>query len=364
MPAHWEEKVDAIELDQAKQQAQLDEVLENQDAQQTQLNEIQSLVILLLSLLLTDVSKKGEKVVKSKCSPSQTLKKKDDHGDDQGNSEKSRGQSQGKQLSRIPTQQTSSYRSGKKSTFFYKDPKIQSVDEELAKRLFLKDNPEVDLEELREEEAKFAAEKSKSKSKASDAKKPPRPKEKGIVIRERSATEIPRSRTRSQTITDPKDKGKGKVGETVKKQKMKIPQILVDLVCKMVQVFDDDAAEDETVETLKRKMMTEESKTTSDIAQVVQSEEVQNLINHEDISEQQATDETANPDQFIKTSTSDTAQVVIDNITLEDKKKLLWNKSISVQPKTNQMLNQLAAFGVKAKQARDISELSSDREKF
>ena len=40
---------------------------------------------------------------------------------------------------------------GKKATFFYKDPKLQTIDEELAKRLFLKDNPGVDLEELREE---------------------------------------------------------------------------------------------------------------------------------------------------------------------------------------------------------------------
>ena len=55
---------------------------------------------------------------------------------------------------------------------------------------------------------------------------------------------------------------------------MKIPQILMDPVCKMVQVFDDTATEDEIVETLKRKRMTEESKTTSDIAQVVQSEDI------------------------------------------------------------------------------------------
>ncbi|KAL8119964.1 hypothetical protein AgCh_017189 [Apium graveolens] len=52
----------------------------------------------------------------------------------------------------------------------------------------------------------------------------------------------------------------------------------MDHVCKMVQVFDDAATEDESVETRKRKRMTEESKTTSNIAQVVQSEEVQNLI--------------------------------------------------------------------------------------
>ncbi|KAL8120281.1 hypothetical protein AgCh_017442 [Apium graveolens] len=57
-----------------------------------QLDEIQSSVELLLSLLLLDDAKKGEKVVKSKCSPTQELKKNDDKSDDQGNSEKSRGQ--------------------------------------------------------------------------------------------------------------------------------------------------------------------------------------------------------------------------------------------------------------------------------
>ncbi|KAL8114345.1 hypothetical protein AgCh_021266 [Apium graveolens] len=49
-------------------------------------------VELLLSLLLPDDAKKREKVVKSKCSATYELKKKDDKGDDQGISEKSRGQ--------------------------------------------------------------------------------------------------------------------------------------------------------------------------------------------------------------------------------------------------------------------------------
>ena len=61
----------------------------------------------------------------------------------------------------------------------------------------------------------------------------------------------------------------------------------MDPVYKMVQFFDDTSTEDETLETLKRKKMTEESKTTSNIAQVFQSEE---------ISEQQATEKFANPE--------------------------------------------------------------------
>ncbi|KAL8114152.1 hypothetical protein AgCh_021137 [Apium graveolens] len=56
-----------------------------------QLDEIQSKVELLLSLLLSDDAKKGEKIVKSKCSNDQILKKKDDEADEQGNASKGRG---------------------------------------------------------------------------------------------------------------------------------------------------------------------------------------------------------------------------------------------------------------------------------
>ncbi|KAL8105349.1 hypothetical protein AgCh_029225 [Apium graveolens] len=173
------EKFEAIEKIQEKQQTQIDE---------------------------------GEKVVKSKCSPTQILKKKDDKGDDQGNSDKSRGQGkvQGNllhwtsQLDKSSSDKQSLMSSsdiliqsgskdsqkflqtlklkGKQTTVYYKDPKIQTLDEDIARRLFLKQNPGMDLETLKEEEARFAAEKTNLKSKASDAEKPPRPKEKGIVI--------------------------------------------------------------------------------------------------------------------------------------------------------------------------------------
>ena len=51
---------------------------------------------------------------------------------------------------------------------------------EIARRLFLKHNPGMDLENLKEEEARFKAEKTNLNSKASVAKKPPRPKEKAL----------------------------------------------------------------------------------------------------------------------------------------------------------------------------------------
>ncbi|KAL8133959.1 hypothetical protein AgCh_009144 [Apium graveolens] len=310
-PIH--EKVEAIEKVHEKQQAQLTDVLQNQASQQTQLNDIQSSVELLLSLHLPDDAKKGEKVVKSKCSTIQTLKKKDDKEDDQGNPSKGKGQGQGqsskvssKKLnpdsSKSSTKKNTSSEAvnaqtlkassdnqslisssdlliqggsqhsqkflqtlklkGRDTTVYYKDPKIQTLDEEIARRLFLKHNPRMDLKTLKEEEARFAAEKTNLKCKASNAKKRPRPKEKGIVIKERSTSEPSKPKTRSQDEIDPKAKGKEKV-------------------------FDDTAVEDGTIETLKRRKITEESKTTSDTAQVVQSEE------------HQTTEETTNHDQVI-----------------------------------------------------------------
>ncbi|KAL8099904.1 hypothetical protein AgCh_032238 [Apium graveolens] len=241
----------AIEKTQEEQQAQIAEVLANQASEKAQLDEIQSSVELLLSLLLPDDAKKGEMVVKSKCSPTQELKKKDDKGDDQGNSEKSRGQRKVQGKSSIQNKSSSDAGNaqrlkssgdkqslmsssdiliqsgsedsqkflqtlklkGKQTTFHYKDPKIDTLDEKIARRLFLKHNPGMYIETLKEKEARFAAEKRNPKSKASDAKKPPRPKEKGIVIKEKSNSETLKFKTRSQTESDPKDKGKGKIYE-------------------------------------------------------------------------------------------------------------------------------------------------------
>ncbi|KAL8115843.1 hypothetical protein AgCh_022368 [Apium graveolens] len=300
-------------------------------SEKAQLDEIQSSVELLLSLLLSDDAKKGEKIVKSKCSNDQIMKKKDDEADDQGNPSKLKG---------------------KQTTVYYKDPKIQTLDEEIARRLFLKHNPGTDLENLKEEEARFKAEKINLKPKASIAKKPPRPKEKGIVIKEKSSTEASKPKTRSQSEIDPKDKGKGKVDEPIKPLEMKIPQILMKPVCKIVQVIDDNLAEDKDVQTLKRKKISEESKTTSDKDQVVQSEELQ------------ATTETASSDKIIKTSTSDSAQFDLDKMKVAEKKKLLWKNVKPSDPKKSQLLSDFMTVGLKAREARDRAGLGSDEAKI
>jgi len=106
------DRIAYIEKTQEKQQTQIEEILKNQASHQNQLNEIQSSVKLLVSLLLPADAKKGEKVIKSKCKSTQALKGKDDGNDDRGNSNKGRGQGQGKGFSsskaRITSQGTSS----------------------------------------------------------------------------------------------------------------------------------------------------------------------------------------------------------------------------------------------------------------
>ena len=165
-----------------------------------------------------------------------TTKGKDDDNEDQGNSERGRGHGQGKGSSSRKTG-TSTQRSisdadrrissdkqvltkpdvliqgeihesqkfmqilklkGKETTVYYQDPKLQELDEEISKMLFLKDNPGMDLESLKEEEARLKAENVKSKSKASiTAKKPPKPK--GIVIKEKTNSEATKSESKAKS---------------------------------------------------------------------------------------------------------------------------------------------------------------------
>ena len=104
-------------------------------------------------------------------------------------------------------------------------------------------------------------------------------------------------------------------------------------------MHDDDLIQDETVQIMKRRKIIEESKTTSDTAQVVQNEE------------QQVIEETTNSNK-----------VDLKKMTIADKKKLLWKKSTPVEPKSKLMINQLATFGLRAKQPRDKAGLGSDEE--
>ncbi|KAL8125191.1 hypothetical protein AgCh_012753 [Apium graveolens] len=237
----------------------LNDIMKNQASQQSQLNEIQASVELLVSLLLSVDAKKGEKVIKSKCKTDKTLKGKDDERDDQGNSGMGRGHSQGRDL-----------------------------DEEMSRQLFLQENPGMDLESLMEEEARLKSEKVTSKSEASD----------------------------------PRSKGKEKVGEPIK--------VYVPPENEEITDEKDDLA------LTSRKVL----KTTSDMAQVVQSQE------------------TVSSDILKKQVTSDTAQV---NLISEDRsKKLLpgFTKAKQTQP-LKTATSGFEARVVTRKEARDKTGLGS-----
>ena len=134
-------------MTQEKQQSQIDDILKNQASQQSQLDEIQASVELLVFLLLPADAKKGEKVIKSKCKTDQTLKGKDDEKDDQGNSGMGGGHGQGRSfLSRraeITSHRTSSD-AGKRITSAtgkrISSDELLDLDEEMSRQLFLQEN--------------------------------------------------------------------------------------------------------------------------------------------------------------------------------------------------------------------------------
>ncbi|KAL8120989.1 hypothetical protein AgCh_017960 [Apium graveolens] len=214
------DRVAYIEKTQEKQQSQINDILKNQASQQSQLDEIQTSVELLVSLLLPADAKKGEQVIKSKCKTVKTLKGKDDEKDDQENSGMGGGHGQGRSFSSRRAEITSHRTSsdvGKRITSAtgkrISSDELLDLDEEISRRLFLKENPGMDFESLMEEEARLKSEKVKSKSEASVGKKK-LPKVKGIVIKERTNPEA--TKAKSQLQIDPRSKGKEKVGEPIK----------------------------------------------------------------------------------------------------------------------------------------------------
>ncbi|KAL8114321.1 hypothetical protein AgCh_021245 [Apium graveolens] len=214
------DRVVYIEKTQEKHQSQIDDILKHQASQQSQLDQIQASVELLVSLLLPADAKKGEKVIKSKCKTDQTLKGNDDEKDDQVNSGMGGGHSQGRNFSSRRAGITShriSSDAGKRITSAIgkriSSDELFDLDEEMARQLFLKENPGMDLESLMEEEARLKSEKVKSKSEASIVKKK-LPKLKGIVIKERTNPEA--TKAKSQLQIDPRSKGKEKIGEPIK----------------------------------------------------------------------------------------------------------------------------------------------------
>lgn len=110
---------------------------------------------------------------------------------------------------------------GKKTTLYYKDPKIHRFDDELAKRLFEKDHPGVNIGQIRNMEDEFRLLKEQGVMtsaqpaiQAPEKKKILRPKEKGLMIKKISdASNSDRHVTRYRSNTDRRNKGKKKVEE-------------------------------------------------------------------------------------------------------------------------------------------------------
>ncbi|KAL8119033.1 hypothetical protein AgCh_016511 [Apium graveolens] len=320
------DRIAYIEKTQDHQQAQIDEILKNQASQQSQLTEIQSSVKLLISLLLPADAKKGEKVIKSKCKTDKTLTGKDNEKDDQGSSEMGRGHSQGRGFtSRQASHRTSSDTGKRISSTAGKrisSDELLDLDEEMSRQLFLQENPGMDLESLKEEEARLKSEKVTSKSEASGKK--PLPKLKGIVIKERTHSEA--TLARSQPQIDPRSKGKEKVGEPIK--------VYVPPEDEEITDEKDDLA------LTSRKVL----KTTSDMAQVVQSQEIVSS----DIQKKQVT--------------SDIAQV---NLISEDRSKTLL-PGFTKAKQTQSLKTTVSGFEVRVvtgKEARDKTGLGSADER-
>ncbi|KAL8094300.1 hypothetical protein AgCh_035994 [Apium graveolens] len=320
------DRVAYIEKTQEKQQAQIDQILTNQASQQSQLTEIQTSVELLISLLLPADAKKGEKVIKSKCKTNKSLQGKDDGKDDQGNSGMGGGHSQGRRFtSRQASHRTSSDTGKRISSAAGKrisSDELLDLDEKMSRQLFLQENPGMDLESLKEEEARLKSEKVTSKSEASGKKLLPKPK--GIVIKERIHTE--KTLARSQPQIDPRSKGKEKVGEPIKPYVPPEEEEITD--------GKDNLA------LTSRKVL----KTTSDMAQVVQSQEIVSS----DIQKKQVT--------------SDSAQV---NLISENKSKTLL-PGFTKAKQTQSLKTTSSGFEarvVTGKEARDKTGLGSADER-
>ncbi|KAL8147716.1 hypothetical protein AgCh_005152 [Apium graveolens] len=186
---------------------------------------------------------------------------------------------------------------------------LLDLDEEISRQLFLKDNPGMNFESLMEEEARLKSEKVNSKSEASVGKKK-LPTAKGIVIKER---------------TNP----------------VYVPS-----------VDEEISVEDADLTLTSRKI----SKTTSDMAQVVQSQDIVSS----DITMKQATSDIAQVDLISEDKskeTSDIAHVKSSKLLLPE-----FTKAKQTQPlKTT--TSGFEARVVTGKEARDKSGLGSADER-
>ena len=236
----------------------------SQELLQTKMEAMESKLDLLLSFLLVDDAKKGEKILVTKCGPELKSFSEDREGGGAGGSGKGKavvtestaavqlagtaagsskeagGSSSGQgqrqhQILMDPTLMLDPETISKKFTqeieiggiterVFYRDPRLQQADEELAKKLNQELNPDYNLEEsikeLRRVEKKKIQRVPRGKGRRGRGRTqtvPARPIEKGITIRE------PVEQSRSSLTKHPSEssdrKGKGILMEEPKKSK-------------------------------------------------------------------------------------------------------------------------------------------------
>ena len=237
------------------------DLMKSQDLLSTKMEAMESKLDFLISCLLGDDAKKGEKVLGTKCGPELQSFSEDKEGGGTGGSGKGKavvttetvhlagtvagssskevGGSSGQQrqqqilmdptliidpdtISKVFTQEIEI--GGITERVFYRDPRLQHADEELAKKLNQELNPDYNLEEsiseLRRVERKHVRRIPRGRGRRGRGRTqsvPARPIEKGITIRE------PVEQSRGSLTTHPTEsvdrKGKGILIEEPKKSK-------------------------------------------------------------------------------------------------------------------------------------------------
>ena len=235
---------------------------QSQDLLTTKMEAMETKLDFLISCLLADDAKKGEKVFKTKCGPELQVLSEDKEGGGSGSSDKgkavattatvhlagtvtaagsskevggSSGQQRQHQILMDPTLMIDPDTISKTFTqeieiggiterVFYRDPRLQLVDEELAKKLNQELNPEYNLEEsiteLKRVERRNIQRIPRGRGRRGRGRTqyvPARPIEKGITIRE----PVEQSRGILTNPTESIDrKGKGILIEEPKKSKI------------------------------------------------------------------------------------------------------------------------------------------------
>ena len=225
---------------------------------------MESKLDLLLSFLLVDDAKKGEKTLVTKCGPELQAFAEDKEGGGEGGSGSGKGKAvvtstvtvqttgpvagsskevggssghqRQNQILMDPTLMLDPDTISKKFTqeieiggvterVFYRDPRLQQADEEMARLLNLEINPDYNLEESLEEQRRLERkkilkdkrDKGRGRGRGRTQSKPDRPIEKGISIRE--PDEQSRSSLSSKPSVSIDRKGKGILLEETKKSK-------------------------------------------------------------------------------------------------------------------------------------------------